>query len=476
MSTDQSSANEDLVVRFNINGKPWRIQSRSSTSVADMRYELHLNDEESTNISQLLNKNNLIRFSNEVQPSISVRVPERKSKSHERKIDLECVEPINKVTKTSFQEQKASDSTQKMSEYKNILATDLDTDAWKKVYVNNGLFCGVRMDRDIPGRVLDPLFEIDPSDIFNPKFQINDDTYIQTFMNEKQYHSSFVSSTFFDSNSEFSDSFVSFGIDKEYFKDKSKIFTRRTEYSTCSYNIHRVTVQLDLSYLKLSSSFIKDIDTALSADARNEKIIKLTEVFKKYGHAYPRRVVLGGHLYQTGIHSVSNEAERETNRQKVEAAFKTLISKFIPSNIDYESANKLEIKNFEQTSLELFKAVGGDTRLAKYPEQWQQTVADPKLWRIIHQKDYQVIITLLDEERQRKFQEIFTHEPVECIYRYLAIFGQKPKILFCICAICVAAILLERKGVFPTYVTVPEGILPIISLPFSRFSDIFTHY
>ncbi len=53
--------------------------------------------------------------------------------------------------------------------------------------------------------------------------------------------------------------------------------------------------------------------------------------------------------------------------------------------------------------------MGGDTRFNCDPTLWTNSIANPSLWRIIEQDNYQSVITLLDQERQDKLQEIFTY-------------------------------------------------------------------
>jgi len=77
------------------------------------------------------------------------------------------------------------------------------------------------------------------------------------------------------------------------------------------------------------------------------------------------------------------------------------------------SVKESENKSSEQTSLLTFEAVGGDTRLNRDPSLWTNTIADPFLWRIIEQDNYQSIITLLDQQRQQKIQEIFTYDTMK---------------------------------------------------------------
>ncbi|CAF3259815.1 unnamed protein product, partial [Rotaria sp. Silwood2] len=409
MATSQSSVEETSVVRFNIDGIQHRIEFALSGNAAALRTKLkerydlsnktcfldnkhcklHIDDENSTNISQLLTQDNFVQLSTEAKTPTELPVPQRTTKLPERKIDLKCTEPINQSTKTCFHKIEIPVSTPKSSENKIILATDLGSDMWKKIFDNNNLLYGIRMDKSIPERAFDPIFKFKSSNDVHPKFQHNDESYIRAYMKDKEMQSSFVSSEFFDNESEFSSHFISLGINGEYLKNKSKANTQRTVYFTCCYNIHRAIVQLHSSYLELTPAFIEAIDAVLSIGTQREQIMKLQKVLLEYGHIYPRRVVLGGHLYYTKMDSVRNKAEEEEKRLKVEASFATSIFKPAPVHVGGEFANKLENKFFEQTSIQTYKAVGGDTLMVRDPTQWTSTVADPSLWRIIQQDEYQ---------------------------------------------------------------------------------------
>ncbi|CAF1518086.1 unnamed protein product [Rotaria sp. Silwood1] len=228
--------------------------------------------------------------------------------------------------------------------------------------------------------------------------------------------SSFLSSQYFDGGLEFSNPFIGFGINTEYLKNKTTTNALRQIYLTYCLNFPRVTLELDLSYLELTSQFIEAIDNVLSIPSRNEQIIKLKEVLSTYGHVYPRQVVLGGQLYHTEIHHNQDKAEEAKKRISAEASFFASIIKPAKIYVGGGSENQLQNKSSNQTSLLSFQAIGGDTRLHRDPTLWTDSVAEPSLWRIIEQDNYQSVITLLDQERQQKLQRIISYPTMKGIY------------------------------------------------------------
>jgi tellurite resistance-related uncharacterized protein len=280
---------------------------------------------------------------------------------------------------------------------------------WEKIFRNCNLFGGVRMDGETPIRAFKSVFKFKESNDDLPLFQVTDNSNIRAYMKDKEIQSSFISSKFFDGGIEFSSPFIGIGINTVYSKNKSKTNIQKKTYLTYCFNFPRVTLELDSSYLEPTPQFIAAIDTVLSILTLNEQVIKLEEVFSTYGHVYPRLVVLGGHLYHTEVHDNKEKAEEANKRISADVSFS--LATIQPAKIHAGSGSEKQSQNklFEQTSLLTFEAVGGDTRYNRDPTLWTNTIADPSLWRIIEQDNYQSVITLLDQKRQEKLQEIFSH-------------------------------------------------------------------
>ncbi|CAF5007820.1 unnamed protein product, partial [Rotaria sp. Silwood1] len=331
----------------------------------------------------------------------------------ERKTDLKYVQTLSQSsTKTLLHELKLPGSTPTRLENKIILATDLDLHMWQKIFHNCNLFQCIRMDKETPIRAFKSTFKFKKFNEDFPLFQVNDGSYTRVYMKEREMESSFLSSQYFDGGLEFSNPFIGFGINTEYLKNKTTTNALRQIYLTYCLNFPRVTLELDLSYLELTSQFIEAIDNVLSIPSRNEQIIKLKEVLSTYGHVYPRLVILGGHLYHTEMHDNKEQAEEAKKRLSASASFSASFMQ--PAKVyaggGYEKQS--HEKSLEQTSFMNLEAVGGDTTYSRDPTLWARTVTNPFLWRIIEQDNYQFVITLLDHQRQQKIQRIVNHDTI----------------------------------------------------------------
>ncbi|CAF5079516.1 unnamed protein product, partial [Rotaria sp. Silwood1] len=437
MATSQSSIEQTSVVCLDIDGKKHRLKLFDVSTAAELRKKLserydissntcfldaedrhvYIEDEESIIVKELLTEKNSIRLRTNESKLTPIQISDKKNKLSERKTDLKYVQTLSQSsTKTLLHELKLPGSTPTRLENKIILATDLDLHMWQKIFHNCNLFQCIRMDKETPIRAFKSTFKFKKFNEDFPLFQVNDGSYTRVYMKEREMESSFLSSQYFDGGLEFSNPFIGFGINTEYLKNKTTTNALRQIYLTYCLNFPRVTLELDLSYLELTSQFIEAIDNVLSIPSRNEQIIKLKEVLSTYGHVYPRQVVLGGQLYHTEIHHNQDKAEEAKKRISAEASFFASIIKPAKIYVGGGSENQLQNKSSNQTSLLSFQAIGGDTRLHRDPTLWTDSVAEPSLWRIIEQDNYQSVITLLDQERQQKLQRIISYPTMKGIY------------------------------------------------------------
>jgi hypothetical protein len=169
-------------------------------------------------------------------------------------------------------------------------------------------------------------------------------------------------------------------------------------YSTCVFNHPRVTLELDSSYLEPTEDFVNAINNALQHASTTR--IELEKVLSKYGHVYPQRVLLGGHLYHTEEHCVSGSADEYKKRISAESRFKAAYFKQAEIHVGGGTEKRSQEEWSQQDSAVTFQAVGGDTLRCRDPTLWAQSVGDPNWWRIIEEHDYQSVLTLLSEQQQ----------------------------------------------------------------------------
>jgi hypothetical protein len=406
MATNTSSNEQTCTIRIDIDGEKHLLKLSHSSSAAELRnilfkryqissnaqildadgYALHSEDEVSFTVSQLLNKENVVKLVTKKSETPLIAIPERQNKACEKKLDLKYAQTLSQSTRINAHELKLPGSTSTRSENKIVVATDLDRDMWEKSNDNY------------------------------PRFQVTDDSNIRAYMKDKEMHSSFLSGKFFDGGIDVSSPLIGIGINAEYLKSKATTNVKKKTYLTYCFNFPRVTLQLDLSYLEPTTEFIEAIDTVLMTHGKDAQMIKLEEVLSTYGHVYPRLVVLGGHLYHTEAHDNLEKAEEAKNRLSADVHFSVAVIKSAKIHAGGGSEKQSQNKSSEQTSLLTFEAVGGDTRFNRDPTLWTNTIADPFLWRVIEQDNYESIITLLDKQRQQKVQKIFNSYTMQKIF------------------------------------------------------------
>jgi hypothetical protein len=357
-------------------------------------YPLYTQDEQLMIIRELLSNNeNVIRL----KTNENVTVSEIKSKP-----EVTFPKLSNQSIETSLSQLILPGSVPTLSTNPIIVATQLDSNAWKQVFANCNLFSGIRMDEEILLHAFRPILKFKESSNSIPLFLVNDTSYIRAYMKNKRLQSCFGISKFFDGGL---NPCSFFGMNSEFTKRKAAINEERTVYSTCSFNLPRVTLQLDSSYLEPTIEFIEAIDDVLQLPS-DQQSMALKKVLITYGHVYPRRVVLGGHLYHTEGHRVKGSTDEEGKLIAAESRFSASLTAAIRIGTGFSNEKKLKEDLVEQDSLSMFEAVGGDTLVSRDPTLWAKSVADYSLWRVIEYDDFESVISLLSQQQQNALKEI----------------------------------------------------------------------
>jgi hypothetical protein len=388
-----------------------RVELSSLTTVADLRniiiekfgplvnthfldgnnYPLYIQDEGSVTIRELLSNNeNIIRLKTKCEinfPTVS---------------NLFVEDSLSRLTLPGS-------VPMPLSTNHVIVATQLDSNAWKQVFANCNLFSGIRMDEEVLLHAFRPILKFKESSNGIPLFLVNDTSYIRAFMKSKRLQSCFGTSKFFDGGL---NPCSIFGMNSEFSKRKARTNEERTVYSTCSFNLPRVTLQLDSSYLEPTAQFIEAIDDVLHL-APDQQSAALKKVLMIYGHVYSRRVVLGGHLYHTEGHRVRGSADEEGKLIAAESRFSMSLAIAIKIGSGFGNEKQCKEDLVEQDSLSMFEAVGGDTLLSRDPTVWAKSVVDYSLWRVIEYDDFESVISLLSAERQMALKEIIESDVLQ---------------------------------------------------------------
>ena len=184
---------------------------------------------------------------------------------------------------------------------------------------------------------------------------------------------------------------------------------RKKTYVTYCYNFPRADLWLDTSYLEPTDEFIEAIDSVLSTPTLDEQVTRLENVLSEYGHVYPSSVVLGGHLYHTEKYENKEKAEEARKRITGDVAFSPSFIKSVKTSAGGGYEERSQNQSSERATSFTYTAVGGDTLLVRDAGRWAESVAEPRLWRVIEQDKYQSVIELLDKQRQEELKKIHEH-------------------------------------------------------------------
>jgi hypothetical protein len=393
-STTAAQLRAQLSERYDISSNMHFIDSKG--------FPLSTKDEQSTVIRDLLTDTDVVQL----QADENISIPEKKKSDAVAKRDeLNFASPNIQAFSAPLQGPTIPGTLPSHSTNTVVMANELDINMWKRLFDTCNLLCGIQMDRKEPVRAMQPVLTFKESVNCRQFRQVHDSSYIRAYMRNKRMESCFISNDHFDGGINFSCPYVGIGIDSTYSKTTSKTNEERTVYSTCVFNYPRAVVELDLSYLEPTQEYINAIENVL----QNMPIkSELAKVLSTYGHVYPRRVILGGHLFHTQEHCIKSNIEEEKIRKDIEARFKIAYFKQAEGYAGGGSAERSKQEGSQHESAIAFQAVGGNTLLSRNPAAWEETVANPMLWRIIEQSEYQSVITLLSKEQQQKIsRELF---------------------------------------------------------------------
>jgi hypothetical protein len=367
--------------------------SSSMCFVDSKGYPVSTQGEQSIVISDLLQENNVIRLT--VKKNIAI--PEKKSNVVKEQTELNFASSNIQAMSANLQGAAIIGSESSHSTNRAVMANELDIDKVKRVFDNCNLLCGIRMDGKEPIRAMQPLLKFKESGYCTPTFQVHDSSNIRAYTRNKRMESCFVSNDYFDGSIDFSGPHISIGIDTTYSKTTSKTNEERRIYSTCVFSYPRAIVELNFSYLELTKEFSDAIDNVLQHTPTEDELEK---VFLTYGHVYPQRIVLGGHLFYENDHFVKTNVEEKKIRTEIQTTCRTAFSEQTEIHLGHSSAERSRQECSQQDSSITFQAVGGNTFLSRDPTAWRETLADPMFWRVIQQSDYKPVVTLLNKQQQ----------------------------------------------------------------------------
>jgi hypothetical protein len=338
---------------------------------------------------------------------IPILIPERKIRASDKRLDQNFPQTISQSRKNESGEFRSTNLMSSRSENKIIVASQLQLNDWQMIFHNCNLIYGVRVNQKTPKFAFKPLLQFKADKRI--AFHVNDKSGTKAHTRTREMESSFASSSFFDGDIGCSCPFVGIGVNVEYLNREASTNTEKKTYVTYCYNFPRADLQLDTSYLEPTDEFIKAIDSVLSTPTLDEQVTQLEKVLSEYGHVYPSSVVLGGHLYHTEEYENKEKAEEARKRITADVSFSPSFIKSIKISAGGGYEERSQNQSSERAMSFTYTAVGGNTLLVQDAGRWAESVAEPCLWRVIEQDEYQSVIELLDKKRREKLQKVHEH-------------------------------------------------------------------
>jgi len=159
---------------------------------------------------------------------------------------------------------------------------------------------------------------------------------------------------------------------------------------------------------KLAARFVEAIDAALMASTPEMQFAELDRVFRRFGHAVPATVTLGGQLYFQSERVTSGTVEESMVKTVVESAAKAKyegVAADTTSSFTDANHNKVSAQEIKESVS--FICVGGNETLASTPKEWASTVKDPNKWAVIAQQGLTLLVDRLDKQRRERVLEVW---------------------------------------------------------------------
>ncbi|CAG8498566.1 16673_t:CDS:2 [Dentiscutata heterogama] len=163
--------------------------------------------------------------------------------------------------------------------------------------------------------------------------------------------------------------------------------------------------------ISLEKNFIEDIKNVLS-DTTHDKIRKLHEISKNYGHFYVRRLIFGGAIIKKEEYTknlVKCSKVKATNTQ-FDAG---IAANSLKAEVNIAHRNEDTHNNSSDNTNIVETSIGG-TNYSQYDENtWKQSLNDPTTWKIIGYEGVYSLFELLDNELKKEVLGIVGHQILE---------------------------------------------------------------
>ncbi|PVF98585.1 hypothetical protein CPB86DRAFT_350595 [Serendipita vermifera] len=250
----------------------------------------------------------------------------------------------------------------------------------------NSLYHGVRLGTGKASEDHGP--EHSPHLLINPPdsllWVLDDSAGVEVTTLSSERNTTYVRQGWVKGAATFQSPFASASVEANSQEMQAQASGKKTVFVTGIYRYQRAIIEFDPDSIVLSKAFLDGLENALQKSSDKQKTDSLHTLFKKYGHVFPLRVVLGGALVTTQKAVVENEDTENRAENSVKFAINAAIGGWgggASANIGSKTDGTSDDKNGWASNT--FSVKGGDSLQLTTVDKWIPSVAPFKNWRVI---------------------------------------------------------------------------------------------
>ncbi|CAG8647865.1 15919_t:CDS:2, partial [Cetraspora pellucida] len=164
-----------------------------------------------------------------------------------------------------------------------------------------------------------------------------------------------------------------------------------TKYSCIK--LRKAEIIISEKSITLTEEFKEDVKNALIEKTTREKINKLREVSKKYGHFYARSIGFGGAIIEKIVNT-----DTETSNLRMNSGTLQVNANLASASVSHVIGSQTTRSEHRYNNVR--RVIGGTTN--PNLKEWFKSLEDFRKWSIIEYDDIRPIFSLLDSEMQKE--------------------------------------------------------------------------
>lgn len=281
---------------------------------------------------------------------------------------------------------------------------------WMVIAKHSGMLYGFLMDKppdegqDVPAASQNALVWKVPEKAFYKDEFLRSSKVVTYTYTEDAF--AYVRNSFDSESASASFGFASASFERSHAERSAGAQVKKTLHIHACDQYPRVTITLDRC-TAVNPDFVNDVQEALRQPTPDQKFHKLNAVFHDYGHAVPRRVLLGGMRSFDQKQTINASTSEHDVKEAYSASFSVKgLGGSGSASATFQTADGQTVSGESIAATARLDYRGGDTTAD--PAHWPDTVKTPRQWAVIGYTGLRSTIELLPADLQDQVNAIWT--------------------------------------------------------------------